>query len=392
MRRIDVSERRARLAVRHRLAPASAATDGVDVAASLVALHATDPAAVFLAVRARAPATTSADVEAALYTDRSLVRMLGMRRTMFVVPVELAPVIEAACTRSIAVLERRRLLTQLAEAAIAPDVTGWLAEVEAATMAALAARGSATAAELAADVPSLRAQMSFGEGRRWAGVQAVSTRVLFLLAAEGRIIRGRPRGGWTSSLYRWEPTTSWLPGGTTELPREEAQAELVRRWLATYGPGTEADLAWWTGWTRGQVRQALAKVGPVEVEIDGATGLALATDVEAVSALTEPWVALLPALDPTVMGWAGRAWYLGSHAPVLFDRSGNVGPTAWCDGRIVGGWAQRRDGEVVVRLLDDVGTSAAAAIDAEADRLRSWLGSVRVTPRIRTPLERELTS
>jgi hypothetical protein len=103
-------------------------------------------------------------------------------------------------------------------------------------------------------------------------------------------------------------------------------------------------------------------------------------------------VALTPALDPTVMGWQGRDWYLGSHGPALFDRSGNPGPTVWCDGRIVGGWAQRADGEVVVRLLDDVGREATDAVGAEADRLRRWLGDIRVTPRFRTPLERELSA
>jgi hypothetical protein len=101
-------------------------------------------------------------------------------------------------------------------------------------------------------------------------------------------------------------------------------------------------------------------------------------------------VALLPALDPTVMGWSGRSWFLGEHGPRLFDRSGNVGPTVWWDGRIVGGWAQRADGEIAYRLLEDVGADAAAAVRAEAERLRSWLGKVRVTPRFRTPLEREL--
>jgi hypothetical protein len=91
------------------------------------------------------------------------------------------------------------------------------------------------------------------------------------------------------------------------------------------------------------------------------------------------------------MGWKERSWYLGAHRAALFDRSGHIGPTIWCDGRIVGGWAQSRtDGEVVVRLLEDVGSEAGRAVAEEAARLRAWLGDVRVTPRFRTPLEREL--
>jgi hypothetical protein len=92
------------------------------------------------------------------------------------------------------------------------------------------------------------------------------------------------------------------------------------------------------------------------------------------------------------MGWTQRDWFLGEHGPALFDRSGNAGPTVWWDGRIVGGWAQRADGEVVFRLFEDVGSDAFRAVEAAAERLATWLGKLRVTPRFRTPLERELTS
>jgi len=90
------------------------------------------------------------------------------------------------------------------------------------------------------------------------------------------------------------------------------------------------------------------------------------------------------------MGWSDRGWFLGDHGPALFDRTGNIGPTVWWDGRIVGGWAQRGDGEVVHRLLEDVGGEASTAVEAAASRLARWLGPVRVTPRFGTPLEREL--
>ena len=60
--------------------------------------------------------------------------------------------------------------------------------------------------------------------------------------------------------------------------------------------------------------------------------------------------------------------------------------------RIVGGWAQRASGEIAFRLLADIGSQATAAVAAEAGRLESWLGAVRVTPRFRTALERDLSS
>jgi hypothetical protein len=219
----------------------------------------------------------------------------------------------------------------------------------------------------------------------------LTTRVLVLLGAEGRIVRGRPRGTWISSQYRWAPLESWLGSDLDHWDVEEAQAELVRRWLASYGPATVADVRWWTGWTLRETTRALARVDTAEVELGGEPGLALAADLEPVAAV-EPWVALLPGLDPTVMGWKRREWYLGPHGPALFDSAGNAGPTVWCDGRIVGGWGQPESGEVAFRLLEDVGAEARAAVEAEADRLGAWLGGVRASQRFGAPLVRELSS
>jgi Winged helix DNA-binding domain len=388
MRRIGVEERRARLGLRHHLAEAARA-GVVEAARDLVGLHATDPATVHLAARARMRDPEIAAVEAAIYDDRALVRLLGMRRTMFVEPVELMPVVQAACTDAIAVAQRRLLVDMVGRAGLADDPAGWVEELGTATVKALEARGEATASEVAKDDPRLAMQMVVAEGKPYEARQSVVTRMLLLLAAEGRIVRGRPRGSWVSGQYRWSVIDAWLPAGVAAWSTQDAQTELVRRWLAGFGPATVADVKWWTGLTMGQVRKAVAATGAVGVDLDGVPGLVLPGDLDPVAA-PEPWSALLPALDPTTMGWAGRDFYLGPHRPALFDRNGNAGPTVWWDGRVVGGWAQRRTGEVVLRLLEDPGADAAAAIEAEAARLTDWLGPVRITPRFRTPLEREL--
>jgi hypothetical protein len=182
---------------------------------------------------------------------------------------------------------------------------------------------------------------------------------------------------------------AWLSSSASSLDARQARAALVHRWLATFGPATSVDVKWWTGWTVAQTTRALADVGAVEVGVEGGTGWVLPDDVGAPREVT-PWVALLPTLDPTTMGWQQRDWYLGGHGAAVFDRNGNAGPTVWVDGRVVGGWAQRRGGEVVYELLEDVGRVAAAAISAAASALESRLGDVRVTPRFATPLQKKL--
>jgi hypothetical protein len=390
----STAERRARLARRHLLAAPARAQAAAEVAGALIALHGTDPASVYLATWARSGAghraIGHAAVERALYEDRELVRMLGMRRTMFVVPAGLAPVVQAACTDQIAERLRSGLIRDLTAGGVGADAAAagrWLDEVGAATVTALTALGAATGAELARAEPRLRTQLVYAEGKSYGGTASITSRVLMLLSAQRRIARGRPRGGWTSSQYEWSPAGPWADRPSAA----GARAELARHWLLAFGPAPVSDLQWWTGWTAGQARAALGQLAIADVDLGGTPGVVLAGDGEPERAV-EPWAALLPALDPTPMGWRERDWFLGAHGPALFDRSGNIGPTVWWDGRIVGGWAQRADGAVVFRLLEDAGAGAATAVTAEAESLRSWLGPVRVTPRFRTPLERELSA
>ena len=140
IRTVSVAERRARLVSRHHLA--LKASTVADAAADIIGLHGTDPASVYLAAWARTGAGQAA-IEHALYDEGTLVRMLGMRRTVFVVPVGLMPVVQAACTDQIAAKMRRDLARRVEESGIAADGAGWLKEVGEATVQALAARGRA---------------------------------------------------------------------------------------------------------------------------------------------------------------------------------------------------------------------------------------------------------
>jgi len=207
---------------------------------------------------------------------------------------------------------------------------------------------------------------------------------------QGKLVRARPAGTWTNPQFRWAATDTWLGAPIEDRDVAEAQAELAAVWLGAFGPATEADLRWWAGWTAREARAALGAASHEQVELDGGgVGYVLAGDDEPVPS-PECVAALLPTLDATTMGWKERGWYLGGHAETLFDRNGNAGPTVWWEGRVVGGWSQRRDGEIALGLLEDVGREARAAIDAEAERLRGWLGDVRFSPGFLPPFQRSL--
>ncbi|HSO54053.1 MAG TPA: winged helix DNA-binding domain-containing protein [Actinomycetes bacterium] len=378
MNHISDEERRRRIGVRHRLAPGARASSLMETAASMVVLHATDPAGLFLEARARMTDSSPASISRELYDDRTVFRLWAMRRTLFLAAIDDVPVIFAAASRAVAEVERRRTLGMLADAGIGPEAARLLGELEAIGLEAIRGRGEAATAELRQLDPRLDRRITTSRGKSYEGTISVASKVAFHLALDGHIGRDRPRGTWISGQFRWSPVERWLPDGIRELPVDVARAELVRRWLLTFGPGTRDDIAWWTGWGVGPTRQALAAVGAVEVRLDdGQVGYVLPDDLEATPE-PGPWVALLPVLDATTMGWKDRGWYLGPHRAALFDSAGNAGPTIWVEGRIVGGWTQRPSGEIAVRLLERIDTETAHMIDAEAARLAAWLGPTRI--------------
>jgi hypothetical protein len=387
VRTIDDAERRARLARRHRLAPGHRAPDVVEAARSVVCLHGTDPTTIYLSAWARVEGMTVDDFDRALYDDRSLVKHLAMRRTLFVFPREALGLAQAGASARVAAGERRRLIRDVEAAGLHADGARWLAETSEQVVAALADGREATASELRAELRGLDGAIAYGEGRSWGGQAPIGPRVLTTLSAAGRIVRASNDGRWSTSRPRWASMTSWL-GEELATPAEtEGVAGLVERWLRAFGPGTAADIKWWLGSTLTAVRRALAELGAVEVDLAGQTGYVLGGDDEP-SEPVEPWGALLPALDPTTMGWIEREWYLGPYKAELFDTSGNAGPTVWWDGRIVGGWQQGEDGEVVLQMLEDVGADARRVLEREAARLTEWLGGARVLPRFPSPLSK----
>jgi hypothetical protein len=391
VRTIDIAERRARLARRHRMAAGHRAGDVEEAAESMVCLHATDPATVYLSAWARVDGMTVPDMEHVLYAERSLVKHLAMRRTLFVFPRATLSDAQAGASNRVAETERRRLIRHVEQAGLHKNGARWLSKASEQVMAALSDGREATSSELRDEIPLLEGAIAYGEGKSWAGNLPLGPRVLTTLSAAGRVVRASNDGGWTTSRPRWTSTENWLGQEIEPRTEEEGVAGLVERWLRAFGPGTVADIKWWLGSTVAAVRKALAHLDAVEVDLDGQTGFVLPDDEETTDPV-EPWAALLPPLDPTTMGWFERDWYLGTYKAKLFDTNGNAGPTAWWDGRIVGGWRQTDTGEVDLQLLEDIGKEGLRSLEAEAARLTEWLAGTRVVARFPSPLSKQIAS
>ena len=179
----------------------------------------------------------------------------------------------------------------------------------------------------------------------------------------------------------------WLGAGLAPRHRRRHAPNWCARGCAHSGLPPSTDVKWWFGNTLTWARQALRDIDAVEVDLDGAPGYALPDDLET-EPDTDPWCALLPGLDVTTMGWYDRDWYLGEHRGQVFDRNGNGGPTAWWNGRVVGGWGQDADGRGRGAAARGRRPRRAQALKRKADELTEWLDGVRVSPRFPSPLSK----
>lgn len=388
MRQVTITERRALLVRRHRLD--GSGSDPEDVVRSMVALHATDPASVYLSVLARSSSSTIADVSAALYDRRSLMRWMAMRRTLFVFARDDIPVVHAAVSTPLAAALRRQLLARIERNGVDPpietDLPAWFADVEDRVEDLVRRAGSITGTRLRALEPALQSRIR--ARTRSEAPQALTSPLITMMSTEGRLVRGAPTGAWTTRNHHWETADAWWPDGIPTADPAEAQSQLARRWLERFGPATTDDLRWWTGWNKTTTRNALSRLDIEEVDLHGEPGIDL-RDATGHAPHNPPVAALLPALDPTPMGWKHRRWFTATDPALLYDRAGNIGPTLWWNGEIVGAWSIGDQG-IRLAITVDHGRETSSALEDTANQMERRLTATIVTPAARTPLERQL--
>jgi hypothetical protein len=380
-------QRRQRVFRRHHLS--RTAGGGLEAVTSVAALHSSDPATPYLGLWARVAGFETEHLDSLLLEERSLWRLHAMRRTLFVVPTSEAGAYLEGAAREIAAKERRRLLGWLEVAVDSPD--DWLTRRSDEVAELLGGGAELSTQEIAQAIPALDVSLTVGSGK-WATTTPAVSRIVYQMAMEGRIVRTGSAGSWRSSQYRWAAATEWHHEPVDRPEPTEARTRILSSYLRSHGPATMTDLRWWTGWTVANLRAALSALDVAEVELEsGGPGLALAGDTD-FDIDEDPGVAFLPSLDPTPMGWKERDWYLGPHATSIFDRNGNAGPSIWSAVGIVGGWSQTPDGNVCYRLLETVDATTEELVRQTAAALTAWLDGTVVTPRFRTPLEKELAN
>ena len=390
--RISDHERRQRLATRHRLEP-SQFTDSIPkVVSSLVAVHSSDPATVYLSIAARMKNAKSSAISNALCVKKTVIRHHAMRRTIWVMTPGVARLAHAAATLRIAQAEIKRTLQAFARCTSIEDPVQWYERAKQEIADLLRRSGPMSAREIGKALPELAIPVPFGSVNHSATLNA-HTKVLQGGGFEGTFTRGASKCGWLSAEYEWHPAEDWLDGGLGGFSEETAASKLLELWLKSFGPATMQDIRWWFGWTAKLTKAAFSRLRVTEVILEsGSEGWVLAGDEEDASD-PQPWVSVLPGLDATTMGWKERSWYLDPKVGnEVFDRNGNAGPTIWLNGIVIGGWVQRDDASIRYELYHRVTKAQRKLIENEIERVESFLRDDVVRPRFPARNQKRLLS
>jgi hypothetical protein len=389
------------LACRQRLLSSLPSADVVQTTRDIVALHATTATGPYLSLWARVPGFRREMLDEALYEQRALARVLCMRTTLHAVPSDEVPFFLKAYWekgRRTGLSNEEGLLV-LAGLCQEEDAGALLDRLNHRVLEALREQGPSTVRQISQAVPEFRAKVRHSAGKAYAGEFSVGSRLVPAMCAWGLLVRARIRGTWRSNLYEYAALAEWLPDIELEVVApQKARTWLVRRYVSAFGPVTFEDVQWWTGLSKSKTEEALRSCGTelvtLGVEGLGEQYLMLDGDAQRLTdyATTEdPYVFLLPSLDPYIMGYRDRGRFLAEeHRAKIFDRAGNAVPTVWAKGRVVGAWGQRQEGTVVYRLFEPVEVQVQALLAEEAGRLEGFLAGEVLPQRSHTPFTRAL--
>jgi Winged helix DNA-binding domain len=311
-----------------------------DVVRAVCGIQAQDPAAARLSVRVRSTGLTQADVDA----EPGLVRTWAWRGTLHLLAAEDVPWI----------------LSLVAGPRIRGAGARWR---QLGLDEPLYARARDVLAAAVAEAPRTRAELRAALAAE--GIDATGQRLPHLVAraaVEGVLVAG------LDDTYR-------APGNAPPPPRDEALAELARRYLDAYGPAEPRDLAAWSGLPAADVRAAWATLeGRLEeVAVRGRAAWMLA-GTAAPPPPPEPVVRLLPAFDTALLGHRDRDLIVDhEHARRVWPGGGWLHPVLVVDGRAAGTWRATR-GAVTVEPFAPLPPRAQEALEAEIEDVARFSG------------------
>ena len=335
MKHLDLAQVNQLVLRKHHLTKETKGDDIRKIAEDIVGLHATRAIGPFLSLFARARKFEKEDLIEELYLKRNLGKIRCMRKTLHILPKEMIPIAYAAT---------REMVDKVSKRYVEFRVSAAKYEEFSQTILELLKVREMTAAEIK---KALRTQLDVSA-------------ILYRMCDQGLLIRGQPEKGWKDQRHKYALFHEYFPTiDLSKLKESEARTWLINQYMRAFGPVTEQDIKWWTGFSKTMVQKALnrvhSKIDHVKISPLKGEFLILHSDrvlIQKAELADKQTVNLLPSLDPYLMGYKKRERYLQlDYYDYVFDRSGNCTLTILLDGRVIGVWDFTGDTEPSVKLF-----------------------------------------
>ncbi len=336
MNRITLSQANHFVLRKQHLTDESRSEDVVQIVRDVGGLHATSSKTPYLSLFSRMRKFSREILDEELYKKRNLGKIRYIRKTVFILPKE---------TISAAFVATRSLVEPTSE-----QYSKFLGisekqyeTISRRIMKILEGRG-----------------MTTKDCKKELGTALNISPIVNLMCDKGLLIRGEPQGGWKSNIHTYYLFREYFPDVDLKAIDEgEARRLVVEQYLASFGPATGNDVAWWTGFPKGQIRQIITglqdKVSSIRIPDTEAEYLVLSSDRSSLIHMKtpkNPVINMLPGLDPYLMGYKDRERYLSSkYYNYVFDRSGNTTSTILVNGEVIGIWDFADKHEPLIKLF-----------------------------------------
>jgi hypothetical protein len=339
------------------LAEESKIDDVLQIAADIGGLHGTSATGPYLSLFARSISFRRDDLSFEMTKKKSLSRIRYVRNTVYVLPKEFIPVAYAA-TSQMAEVTSERFSKSLG---ITPAQYTRIAHK---ILKILKGRGLTTR-----------------EIKKKLWISTNIGPVVNLMCDKGLLVRSLPWEGWKSTQYAYYLFKDYYPDlDLSAYDEKNARMMVVEQFLLSFGPVTEQDIVWWTGFPKTQIREILeslgGKVSSIAIPELTSGFFVHSSQMESLKSADvpkNPVINILPALDPYLMGYKDRERYCHpGHLKMIFDRSGNATSTILLDGRIVGIW-DFDEPLVKIYLLTDVRRDVCDSIRSIAEDVGKFI-------------------
>ena len=353
-----------RLERHHLLAPAPAG-DLVKVASDICGAHAQVAASAELMLGVRLQGVTRQDVRRALWEQRTLVKTVGLRGTLHLLPADEVPMWMAANRLRFDAEERR-----LARVGIGRDEL----HAVAAAIAEIVGPTPTSRPELERELEARVGGWAVTRNAGWLNTYKNWPMALGWAAANGTVCYG-PGDGGRSTFVGLDGWTGWR-----DLEPSEGGRFALRRFLRAYGPSTHAEFSRWFALEPAITRNLFESLRDelMEVDVEGTRRWMLADDREASAEAHPEAVNLVPHFDVYVVGSHPRTELMGAESPVRALSPGTAAPFAvlLVGGRVSGVWERRQKGkrlQVRIDSFQPLSRRQRASIEGQAARIAQIL-------------------